>query len=195
MGVLRILPLEVLVLLVVGSLVTAALTAAAAVRRGEPAGAVVRGARVLLVGAVLAVLAVTLLQGSGGSRVNLVPGAGIVAALDAEDRSRGLVNLAGNVVMFVPIGLLLPLATRWRRWRRLRTIGACATLSVVVEALQLAAGRAVDIDDVLLNTAGGALGAVLGVHTALLIAVQLDGSHGERGARTPGPREQPEDQK
>ena len=62
--------------------------------------------------------------------------------------------------MFVPVGLLLPLATRLRFGG---TVAACAALSVLVESVQLTLGRSLDVDDVLLNTVSGVIGAVLGV--------------------------------
>jgi len=115
---------------------------------------------------VLAVLVVTLASGPGGTGVNLVPGAGIRSALSNVNGELGLVNVLGNVVMFVPVGVLAPLGTNLRY---LGAIGACTVLSVAVELAQLAAGRGLDIDDVLLNTLGGAIGAALGVALAVLL--------------------------
>ncbi len=111
-------------------------------------------------GAVLAVLAVTLTGGAPATGVNLVPGEGIRTALRNANSELGLVNLVGNVVMFVPVGLLLPLATRLRFGG---TVAMCAALSVLVECVQLTLGRSLDVDDVLLNTLGGVVGAVLGL--------------------------------
>ena len=69
-----------------------------------------------------------------------------------------VVNLAGNVVMFIPLGFLLP-AVR----RRLRKFGwflvTVAAAVAAVELLQLATGLgSCDIDDLLLNVFGAALG-------------------------------------
>lgn len=67
-------------------------------------------------------------------------------------------NLAGNVLLFVPLGLLLPL---WfRRCRRLLYVtGAAAVLSLFYEVVQLLFGfGSFDVDDLLLNTMGGMIG-------------------------------------
>ena len=74
------------------------------------------------------------------------------------NRELGLLNLLG-VIMFVPVGFLMPLALRLR-FRRV--VGACAALSAAVEMAQLAMGRSLDVDDVLLNTLGGVVGAAFG---------------------------------
>jgi glycopeptide antibiotics resistance protein len=115
------------------------------------------------VGALLAVLAVTTMNGPGGTGVNLMPGSGIRTTLNNVNRDLGLLNLVGNVVMFAPVGFLMPLATRLS----LRgVVVVCVSLSVSVELLQLMLGRSLDVDDVLLNTFGGALGAAAGVTVA-----------------------------
>ncbi|MBR2888895.1 MAG: VanZ family protein [Oscillospiraceae bacterium] len=69
-----------------------------------------------------------------------------------------VVNLLGNVVMFLPLGFLLPLVWPsfgkwWRTW--------LATLAIMipVELLQLFTLRgSCDVDDLILNLAGAALG-------------------------------------
>lgn len=72
----------------------------------------------------------------------------------------GLLNLVGNVLMFMPVGFLIPLATR-SGFRR--ALAACVAISVAVELLQLTLARSFDVDDVLLNTIGGGLGAAFAV--------------------------------
>ncbi len=78
------------------------------------------------------------------------------------------INLAGNVAMFVPLGVLLPaLFKRQRRfWRFFLT---CALLIILVEAAQALLLRGSgDIDDLTLNLAGAAIGYPLG-----LLAVRI----------------------
>ena len=71
------------------------------------------------------------------------------------------INLVGNVVMFVPLGLLPPLL--WCRWRKvIPGIGFGRLCSVAIEVVQPLVGRSRDIDDVILNTLGCALGYLLG---------------------------------
>ncbi|MCP3760954.1 VanZ family protein [Domibacillus sp. A3M-37] len=69
-----------------------------------------------------------------------------------------LQNLAGNVLLFVPLGLLLPF---WfHRCRRFFSVtGAAAGLSLFYEVVQLLFGfGSFDVDDLLLNTIGGMIG-------------------------------------
>ena len=83
-------------------------------------------------------------------RVNLMP----LAHLLWFDTKRDLLlNLIGNVCMFIPSGRLDSF---------LKVIAAGAFISVCVEILQLPfAERASDIDDVILNTLGVAIGYMI----------------------------------
>ncbi|MBA3781969.1 MAG: VanZ family protein [Nocardioides sp.] len=147
-----------LALVVLAALVVASIVALAALRSGTASHALRSAGRVLLGGAVLAVLAMTLATGGFGYRsVNLVPGSGIVSSLGNINHSLGMLNLFGNVVMFAPIGFLIVLLGR-------SMPGATALgagLSLLIEVTQYVVGRAADVDDVLLNSAGTLVGAVL----------------------------------
>lgn len=71
------------------------------------------------------------------------------------------INLAGNVVMFVPLGALLPAANGKLR-KFFRTFFACAGLIVAVEVLQLfTLLGSCDVDDLILNMIGVVLGYIL----------------------------------
>jgi len=160
---LRYIPLAELGLVALVALAITGLAVAPAVRRGDYSGAARRALRLLLAGAVVAVLAATLLRGGGGAGLNLTPGAGIRAELGNINRELGLVNVLGNVAMFVPVGLLFPVAFRMRLGP---VVGVAALPFVAIELLQLLIGRSADIDDVLLNSAGAAIGALAGVALA-----------------------------
>jgi glycopeptide antibiotics resistance protein len=69
-----------------------------------------------------------------------------------------VINLAGNVVMFVPLGWFLP--NLWKAFRGFfRTVIFGASLICLVELLQYMTGLgSCDIDDLILNTAGIILG-------------------------------------
>lgn len=88
-------------------------------------------------------------------RVNLVP----LIHLMEYDSVRDMVwNIVGNAVMFVPTGIVLPVV-----FRKLDTLwkvaAAGAFISLCIEILQLPfASRASDVDDLILNTLGTALG-------------------------------------
>lgn len=66
-------------------------------------------------------------------------------------------QLAMNAAMFVPLGLLLPVIFRsMRKWYANALTVLLTTVSI--ETLQYFMGRSADIDDVLMNLAGGLLG-------------------------------------
>jgi len=88
--------------------------------------------------------------------INPVP---IVHLLDVYDG--WLINIIGNVAMFIPVGLIWPFC-----FRKLDTLGktvlAGAGFPLVIEITQLPFyDRCSDIDDLLLNTAGILLGALI----------------------------------
>lgn len=70
-------------------------------------------------------------------------------------------NIWGNLLGFVPFGILLPLAIPFfRRWWAMLPAGAL--LSLGFETVQLVTGLGIwDVDDLLLNTAGATAGYVL----------------------------------
>ncbi|MFF9019314.1 VanZ family protein [Streptomyces eurythermus] len=75
------------------------------------------------------------------------------------------VTAVPNVLMFVPLGVLLPLLTRVNSTAR--AIGVSASASLGIETAQLLSyvlfhnGRAVDVNDLLANTLGGLFGYLL----------------------------------
>ncbi|MFC8622845.1 VanZ family protein [Streptomyces anulatus] len=104
----------------------------------------------------------------------------------------------GNLLLGVPFGLLLPFFVP-RRLRMIRTTLLTAVAMAVVELVQgaLVEGRAFDIDDVILNTAGALLGYfVLGRRISHRYYTYTDDSGSPRPAaekpeaepkRAPGP--------
>lgn len=71
-----------------------------------------------------------------------------------------LVNIVGNLVMFMPWGFGLVLL-----WKRNQSVGRilllCFGITVLIESVQLFIGRSVDVDDLILNFLGGGMGAAL----------------------------------
>ncbi|MFF0482907.1 VanZ family protein [Streptomyces sp. NPDC004435] len=93
---------------------------------------------------------------------NLTPGRSIEAYLGRPAFVDTVKQLGGNILLGVPFGVLLPLLSRKARGF-LRVALATAATMLLVELVQgaLVTGRAFDIDDVLLNTAGALLGYLL----------------------------------
>ncbi|MBQ5355831.1 MAG: VanZ family protein [Clostridia bacterium] len=88
-------------------------------------------------------------------RINLIP---LVHLFD-YDRIRDIIwNVVGNMVMFIPSGIVLPIIYRQLNsfWK---VVAAGAVISLCTELLQLPfPSRASDIDDLILNTLGVAVG-------------------------------------
>lgn len=139
-------------------------------RRALPAGTLL--ARVGLILVLAALLTYTLPQWNrtdlvpDGQTWNLVPLRTIrsqIAAL-GYDGKESIRQLAGNLLLFVPIGFLLPVA--WTGTRPFcATLLAGLSVTLAVELIQLLITvtlpvwpRWADIDDVLLNTTGVVLG-------------------------------------
>lgn len=89
-------------------------------------------------------------------RVNLIP---FVHMIDVYDG--WLVNIIGNVAMFIPVGIVWPVCFK-KLDSIAKTILAGAGFSLFIEITQLPFfERCSDIDDLLLNTLGAAIGAVI----------------------------------
>lgn len=101
--------------------------------------------------------------------LNLVPLREISRALQSAEPGYGVVNLWGNILIFVPIGALALLSMHNRTWTAMvLAFTAGVGLSVAIEAAQYAIGRSADVDDIILNTMGIAIG-VLGARLALRV--------------------------
>lgn len=80
--------------------------------------------------------------------LNLIPFAGII-----EDWKNSILN----ILLFVPLGIFLPLL--WHRFRSAkRTVPTGFFTSVAIELLQILTFRATDVNDLITNTLGTYLG-------------------------------------
>lgn len=88
---------------------------------------------------------------------NLVPLKSIIFDLQRGGQLL-LINVIGNIIAFMPVGLLVPQLSAWRRsW--LAVAVSALVLSASIEILQRTLTRRVsDVDDVLLNVFGALLG-------------------------------------
>ena len=77
-----------------------------------------------------------------------------------------------NILMTMPLGFLLPFL--YRDWRRFsRAVLAGAGFSLLIECSQLLTNRACDIDDLIANTLGAALGYALWWYMAQIFGTRL----------------------
>ena len=88
-------------------------------------------------------------------RMNLVP---LVYLFDYDNAQDIIWNVVGNMAMFIPSGIVLPIVYKkldciWK------VVAVGALISLCIEILQLPfSSRATDVDDLILNTLGVAVG-------------------------------------
>ena len=88
-------------------------------------------------------------------RINLIP---LVNILDYDIKREATINIIGNISMFIPTGIIMPILYR-RLDRFWKVLLAGAGLSFGIEMIQLLfPGSVTDIDDLILNAAGVAIG-------------------------------------
>ncbi len=89
--------------------------------------------------------------------LNLVPFSTITEYFTKGDFRQFLVNIAGNFVCLMPLGILLPLAFEKQK-RAGRFILTCSLIVAAVEILQfITLSGSCDIDDLILNVGGAVL--------------------------------------
>ena len=86
-------------------------------------------------------------------------------------RPQDIAQVYLNIMLFVPMGYLLPYVFGWFRANaRVRTVVACFILSLATENLQLIFRRGFyDLDDLLSNTLGGFIGQMLFISIAYVV--------------------------
>lgn len=75
-------------------------------------------------------------------------------------QSEGMMTYILNLIMFLPLGFLLPLI--WKTYRTpVKVLFTGAGFSLAIEICQLFNHRNTDVDDLLMNTAGAVLGYMI----------------------------------
>jgi VanZ family protein len=93
---------------------------------------------------------------------NTHPGQTVRLYLDQPSVRAAVLEIGGNIVLLMPLGVLLPMISE--RFRGpLRILITVGLISLCIETVQgtMIAGRAFDADDVILNTIGAVLAYVL----------------------------------
>ncbi len=121
-------------------------------------------AEFVLVGWVVMFIYVTQVMSFGngmGDRMNLAPLRQFITAFRyGSNNASGVWQFLLNIIMFVPLGFLLPVVfKRLRSWHGVLIVSLAFT--VATELLQLISYRGTDIDDVIANTVGGLCGFAL----------------------------------
>ncbi|MFH8717637.1 VanZ family protein [Streptomyces zaomyceticus] len=146
----------------------------------------------MLAAIVFLVLAATLMPqqaiGSSDYTVWWIPGQGVLfdySAMEGLERSMYVRQQIANLLMFVPLGIAFRFAyPKYGSWAP-AIAGLLFSLSIEVMQWVMAAGRVVDIDDVIVNSAGAALGALICV---LASRLPQAGRRGQRRRTVPAHR-------
>lgn len=89
---------------------------------------------------------------------NFVPFKSIIPLLSGQGNQLiAMVNLFGNIIPFMPIGLLVPLVARSTSWQKALVLGVVTGLTFEVMEVVFRVGI-FDVDDILLNAFGVMLG-------------------------------------
>lgn len=71
----------------------------------------------------------------------------------------GAINIIGNIVVFIPVGILIPLiSVRVRSFKVTVMLGFATSLAIEILQFLFARGRRMDVDDLILNTLGVSMG-------------------------------------
>lgn len=89
--------------------------------------------------------------------ISFIPFRGIIEMLKGELTLHTIINILGNIIMFMPMGFLLPLLFSNLDSLK-KTVAVGFGTSLLIEFTQLFLIRATDIDDLILNTFGTMLG-------------------------------------
>jgi len=113
----------------------------------------------LLGAAVALILWITILSREKLIRtpISYYPFHALISFLKEIQRGKIGANFLGNIILFVPIGVLVPVVTDWKKmWK---TMVAGISFSLFIEIIQLITSRGCfDFDDVLLNCLGTVIG-------------------------------------
>lgn len=94
----------------------------------------------------------------GLETANFIPFRTIRMYIEYAHKLNSFENLAGNILVFMPFGILFPMVIR-RRWKFLHVFLGAFIMALGIEAFQLfSAFGAFDVDDILLNCIGAVLG-------------------------------------
>lgn len=73
----------------------------------------------------------------------------------------GAINIVGNIVVFIPVGILIPLVNRRvSAFRMTLLLGFITSFAIELLQFLFTKGRIMDIDDLILNTLGVTVGRV-----------------------------------
>lgn len=92
-----------------------------------------------------------------GTPISYHPFHALVYFLKQLQRGEIGANFLGNIILFMPVGMLLPVVTDWKKMWKIMVMGA--GFSFFIEIIQLITSRGYfDLDDIILNSLGALIG-------------------------------------
>ncbi|EIT1885869.1 VanZ family protein, partial [Listeria monocytogenes] len=100
-----------------------------------------------------------------GPYMNLIP-FNSISEMFIAGRESAAFQIVANIIMFVPLGMLLPLCYPKLKWKNVFAISFIATVGIELaqllqDLIYQSPFKFVDIDDVILNFSGGIIGYMI----------------------------------
>lgn len=109
-------------------------------------------------------------QNANWNSVNIKPFAGMymlyITAINGDIYS--FINLFGNIIIFIPWGFFLAVYYKETKNEEFKILIIAILTSFFIEIIQLFAGRAADITDIILNSIGVVLGRLIFCYLSIL---------------------------
>ncbi|MCO7175314.1 VanZ family protein [Sporolactobacillus kofuensis] len=93
-----------------------------------------------------------------GKSSNLIPFSSVRLMLRSGSSALFIKNIVGNVILFLPLGIFLPMIIRSKQRFAWQLSLGCMVSAVIELCQYFFAARIFDIDDILLNTLGTLIG-------------------------------------
>ncbi|MEI5909538.1 VanZ family protein [Bacillus spongiae] len=93
--------------------------------------------------------------------MNLIPFQSIYGSLSHDYFMVPLRNIGGNILLFVPLGFIIPLRFKLSKLSKVLFVGFSVSLTVEIIQFLWLPGRSPDVDDLILNTLGALIGFLI----------------------------------
>ncbi|WP_180964048.1 VanZ family protein [Haloimpatiens massiliensis] len=89
---------------------------------------------------------------------DLIPFKDIIKNIILQENFIGLKQFNLNIIMFIPLGMLIPIIINKKRWSFKAILFLSFIVTFLIETCQYFTGRAFDVNDIIANSIGGLVG-------------------------------------